>query len=513
VSIVERREPLMADRDDMWRELERRGVVYARIIFSVQQSQARVEAIILYDGYAPPWHHELGEVEPDSDLGVALWVAGGGRDIEQGDVVSGDGEMGFRVAERAANMAWHDLLPPVRRGQASTVLIELPGGEGVVRGDDGEIMLMHDVTLDRGQPLQPWDRYQPLRVGLGGERMLFGGLLPPGAVSVEAVEATGVRKAAVVGGGAYAVIFSDGEHGEPALGYRDAAGEFVHRPMPAEYPHRLVADAQEPCPVCWAVQYEEYFPTEDWRGGSGTKGSDSFVPSPLIVCRVCGHQEQGGGIMRLGQCDRVDEDAAAREARMARIRAEEAVQRWYSDTMTLRAVTFPIYAVEGWPARINGQGSRGDELTHVRIAHAQTLPEARFVERPRIEVTTSIDTYQPDELALARDTFASGIEADANLQPADGLSDPALTLWFRAARRRRVASAHDAEVSDIEIEIDGAREPFLMVGTPNAHWVAVRRHHDVTITIAAREIDPASLIIDPIANPGARLLGPKPDEP
>jgi len=41
----------------------------------------------------------------------------------------------------------------------------------------------------------------------------------------------------------------------------------------------------------------------------------------------------------------------------------------------------------------------------------------------------------------------------------------------------------------------------------------VRRHHDVTITIAAREIDPGSLIIEPIADPNARLLGPEPDEP
>lgn len=121
----------MGDRDDMWRELERRGVVYARIIFSVQEGQPRVDAVILYDGYAPPWHHELGELEPDSDLGVALWVAGGGRDIEQGDVVSGDGEMGFRVGGRAANMAWNDLLPPLRREQVSAVLVELPGGEGV----------------------------------------------------------------------------------------------------------------------------------------------------------------------------------------------------------------------------------------------------------------------------------------------------------------------------------------------------------------------------------------------
>ncbi len=374
-------------------------------------------------------------------------------------------------------------------------------------------MLAHDVTLDWGQPLQPHDMYQPIRVGLSDDRMLFGGLLPPGAVSVEAVEATGVRKAAAVGGGTYAVIFEDGEHGEPALGYRDAAGAFVHRPMPADYPHQPVTDAEESCPVCGSVQYEEYFPTEDWRGGRGCKGSDSFVPSPLIVCRVCGHQEQAGGIMRFGQPDNADEDAAAREARMVRIRAEQAVQRWYANKMTLMGVRFPVYAAEGWPARINGQGSHGDDLTHLTIAHADTLPDSMFVQRPRIEVTNSIDPYQPGELAVARHAFASGIESDANQRPTDGLSDAALTLWFRAARRRRVAGSHEAPVSEAEIRIDGERVPFLTVGTPNAYWVAVRRHHGMTITIAAREIDPASLIIEPIADPSARLLGPGPDEP
>ncbi len=393
------------------------------------------------------------------------------------------------------------------------VVIKLPGGEGIIRGHDGEIELTHDITLDRGQCLQPWDRYQPLRVGLSDDRMLFGGLLPTGAVSVEAVEATGVRKAAAVAGGAYAVIFEDQEHGEPALGYRDAAGGFVHRPMPAEYLHRPVPDAEEPCPVCGAVQYEVYFPTEDWRAGRGKKGTDTYEPSPLVVCRVCGHQELAGGIMRLGPVDEPGEDDAARVARMARVRAEQAIQRWYATKMTLRGVTFPIYAAEGWPAQINGQGSHGDDLTHLTIAHAETLPDAMFVERPRIEVTTSIDHHQPGELTIARNAYASGIEADSNRQPTDGLSDAALTLWFRAAHRRRVAGSHEAPVSETAITIDGAPEPFLTVGTPNARWVAVRRHHDVTVTIAAREIDPASLIIEPIADPTARLLGPQPVEP
>lgn len=393
------------------------------------------------------------------------------------------------------------------------MLIELPGGEGVVRGDDGEIALTHDVTLGRGQPLQPWDRYQPIRLGLSLERMLFGGLVPPGAVSVEAVEATGVRKAAPVSEGAYAVIFEDGEPGEPALGYRDADGAFVHRPMPAEYPSRPVTDAEDPCPVCGAIEYDEYFPNEDWRGGRGIKGTDTFVTSPLIVCRVCGLQEQSAAIGRSRPGRDAEEDQSVRAERMARVRAEQAVQRWYSNKMTLMGVTFPIYAAEGWPARISGHGSHGDELTHLAIAHTETLPESLLIGRPRIEVTSSIDLYQPGELAMARGTFASWLEQDVSRPPpTHDLSDAALTLWFRASGRRRAAAAHEAPVGKAEISIDGSREPFVMVGTPNALWVAVRHHHDVTITIAAREIDPSSLIIEPIADPEGRLLGQKPAE-
>lgn len=393
------------------------------------------------------------------------------------------------------------------------VLIRLPGGEGIVRRDDGEIVLTHDVTLARGQRLQPWDRYQPIRLGLSDERMLLGGLLPPGAVSVEAVEASGVRRAAAVAEDTYAVIFDDGEHGDPALGYRDRAGAFVHRPMPAEYPHHPVADAQEPCPVCAAIEYEEYLPTEEWRAGRGMKGTDSFEPSPLIVCRVCGHQEQGGAIIRYGHAEPDDEDEAARATRMARIRVEQELQRWYSNKITLMALAFPLYAAEGWHAWINGSGSHGDDLTQLTIAHSETPPDSMFVARPRIEITTSIDPHQPGELAVARETFASRVENDVNRQPTDGLSDAALRLWFRAAHRRRVAASQQAPVSEAQITIDGSREPFVTVGTANAHWVAVRRHHDVMITIAGRGIDPASLIIEPMADPTARLLGPKPPQP
>ena len=162
---------------------------------------------------------------------------------------------------------------------------------------------------------------------------------------------------------------------------------------------------------------------------------------------------------------------------------------------------------------INGSGSDGDDLTKLTIAHTETLPHWTPGPQPSIEVTTSIDPHQPGELPIAREAFTHRITADTGAELADGLSDAAVSLWFRAARRRRVARSHAAPAGETEIVIDGTREPFVMVGEIPTPWVAVRRHHDVMITIAARDIDPASLVIEPIAHPSARLLGPEPNEP
>jgi hypothetical protein len=35
------------------------------------------------------------------------------------------------------------------------------------------------------------------------------------------------------------------------------------------------------------------------------------------------------------------------------------------------------------------------------------------------------------------------------------------------------------------ITLDGTPQPFLRLGTPTGRWVAIRRHGDLTITIAA----------------------------
>jgi len=240
----------------------------------------------------------------------------------------------------------------------ATVLIEFPCGAGVLWLDDGGIELVGDIKQARGQPLQPHDRFLPAQIWLDGEHSLVAGLLSPGAVSAEVVEITGRRVAAMVRDAYYAAIVAepdDGMTNGPIVCFRDASGEPVRRPMPGVYPSKPVTDAQEPCPGCGAIDFEECLPTEQWRAGQ-TGPDSSRIPGPIVVCRVCGYEEPAGGIVRFRAPE--GEDEAVRAERIARALAQQRAQRWYSDKLTLRAVTFPVYAVEGWPARISGSGSR-----------------------------------------------------------------------------------------------------------------------------------------------------------
>ncbi len=267
-------------------------------------------------------------------------------------------------------------------------------------------------------------------------------------------------------------------------------------------------DAEEPCPACGTTEWDEYTPFEEWRGGRGSKVDGTHVPSPVVSCRVCGHEEREGSISRFSSPD--GEDDAARVERIARERAERRVQRWYENKLTLRAVTFPVYAVEGWPAQIVGSGSQGDELTALRIAHFTSEDVDGFDERPQIQLTTSTDKDHRDALAVARRELEHLVQDEVEHPHPDDLSDAAITLWFRADRRLRRAAVLGAARSEAQITIDGAANSFVALTTPGGRWVAVRRHDDLTITIAARDIAPETITLEPIADPTARLLGPEP---
>jgi hypothetical protein len=395
-----------------------------------------------------------------------------------------------------------------------TVLIELPDGEGVVRRDDGEIVVTQDVSDDRGQPLRDGDHYQPVKTWLEDDRCLVGGLLPSGAVSTEVIDDRGTRVVARIGDGAYAAILEQPDDGHgPIVCCRNSAGTPVRRPLPDDYPCARVDDAEEPCPACGAVDYDECVPTESWRGGRPGPGGTT-TPNPIVVCRVCGHEEGEGTFFAAVSSDDT-EDKATREARIALARAHMRTQRWYSDTMTLRAVTFPIYAAGLWPALIGGSGSSGDQLTHLTIRHYDTPDANPYAgDLPRLEVTTSNDDPRlGDELREARSTLDSWLHNDGTRSRWPDASHAALTLWLRARDREVRAKVLEATRADQLITIDGTRQLFLTLNTPSGRWVAVRRHDDLTITIAAHDLDPTTITIEPIPDPAARLLGPEPEDP
>jgi hypothetical protein len=126
-----------------------------------------------------------------------------------------------------------------------------------------------------------------------------------------------------------------------------------------------------------------------------------------------------------------------------------------------------------------------------------------------LEDSRSGKDQQAFRAALARVAPELALEWPRSLD----LSDAAITLLFRAADRRRRAAALAATPSDAEITIDGTEQPFVLLTTPGGRWVAVRRHDDLTITIAARDLDPATISLEPVADPAARLLGPEPQDP
>jgi hypothetical protein len=182
--------------------------------------------------------------------------------------------------------------------------------------------------------------------------------------------------------------------------------------------------------------------------------------------------------------------------------------------MTLRALTFPAYAAEGWPAAIGGSGSRGDQLTSLTIDHYDTPDADPYAgDRPRFEITISReDTPGSDALRQARWTLHSWLQNndDDTCSAWPDASHAAVTLWLaardRAARGKVLAAAR----SEQPISIDGTSKSFLTLTAASGQWVAVRQHSDLVITVAASDLDPGRITIEPISDPVARLLGPRP---
>jgi hypothetical protein len=175
----------------------------------------------------------------------------------------------------------------------------------------------------------------------------------------------------------------------------------------------------------------------------------------------------------------------------------------------IKAVTFPIYAAEGWPARISSSGWSGHCVTSVTIAHTESENADPRRERPRIEVTTSTEELAGDELRVARGRMEAWVREEVmGTRRSAEQSAAAITLESRATARRQRAASLAATRSEPLIWIDGAASPFLSLATPGGRWVAVRRHNDLTVLIAVCDVDPATIVIEPIPELAERLLGP-----
>jgi hypothetical protein len=395
-----------------------------------------------------------------------------------------------------------------------TVVVALPSGAGVVRVDRG-LLVTEEVGDGGGTYLNEADPFQPVKTWVDESRSVVGGVLPPGAVSAEAVDDRGARVAAVVGGGAYAAILEQPNDGHEAIVCcRDASGTPVRRPWAADYPSVHVTDATEPCPGCGAVDWDEYTPHEEWRGGRGSKVDGTHVANPVVSCRVCGHEEREGSFFAVGSEPDASEDEAARAARLARARAHERKQRWLTNKLTLRATEFPIYAAEAWPAQLVGNGSQGDELTEITIYHYDR-PDADALagDRPRLAITTKRNhRYSSDALTEAREALDHWIRRDAGGASWPDASHAAITLWLRARARESRGAALSATRSEPLITIDGAPTRALMLSGPGGRWVAVADHADLMIAVVGQDAELASLRLEPIADPAAHLLGPEPPD-
>jgi hypothetical protein len=389
------------------------------------------------------------------------------------------------------------------------VLVSMPVGSGVVRAEYG-LLVTYDVQGGGGSYVRDEDRFAPVKSWLDADRSVVGGLLSPGAVRAEAVDDRGHRVPAEVGGGAYVAVIEQPNDGyEAIVCCRDASGRPIRRPWAADYPSVRVSDAREDCPACGALDWDEYTPWEQWRGGRGSKVDGTHLANPVVSCRVCGHEEREGSFFGMSREAPEGETEEERESRLAQVRK----QRWLSDCLTLRAANFPIYCAEGRPAGLAGSGSDGDLVTEITVHHFPAInPQLSSGDTPLMAVVTSPRPHRSSALENAREALERWVSRDARSGSWPEASHAAITLFLRARARQTRGAVLAAERTQSEMIIDGAPCPVLMLSVPNGPWAAAVRHADLDITVSGRADDPLSLRLEPVADPGATLLGPEPPD-
>jgi hypothetical protein len=365
---------------------------------------------------------------------------------------------------------------------------------GVVADSRGELYLSSSL----GEPSGPRLRGAEVeRLPIDSEWSVFGGRLPVGAVSAEAVDASGARVQCAADNGAWIMVAADTLtwRPQPAVAFRDNDDAFVLPALPASWPRTPVPDTDVPCPLCSAVTWDEVVPLDGSRGTGARRGQEP-QPNHTLVCRTCGHEELMGLSLRFRS---PPPGAPSKETRE---RIADARRRWQDECRSsLSAIRFPVFAADGWTARVAGLSNDGDEVTRVVVAHGAT----ERCEEPWLEISTELKKEDSEASALAvnREALARSL-GDGRRQPLV-TSDAAGTLANHEAERRRYRAAFRAEPYTNPIQVDGVLVPFTCLRHRD-HWAASAAMKELRINVSAGGFDINRLQLSAVPHPAQTLV-------
>lgn len=334
--------------------------------------------------------------------------------------------------------------------------------------------------------------------------------MPPGGVMAEVIDNRGDRHVAKTANGAYATVLD-----EPTLGQRhpvccrDRDGMPVVTELPAGCTRTAVPDAQDPCPACGTLTWDEARPSGDSSDSRRTRSGAGGL-SPVVMCRTCGYEESFGVSARLEPTPFPKHGPAGSATAEQAVRAHEH-ERHKREREPLADVRFPIYVADGYPLWLAGRNSGLYEGERFRTGTtAVKVAQATSVERgaPQLNVETAVNGKYP---------LSQRIHATAELAnqcklgirpPQPDRSEAARVLARHAAFRERIRFAACAEHGERLLWVDGRHEPFTFLRS-GVSWVAARRMQEVTITISANDLDPDSLSLRRLADPVLELFDPQ----
>ncbi len=336
------------------------------------------------------------------------------------------------------------------------------------------------------------DGYRPALAGLSDDRSVHGGLLPPGAVGAEVVDRAGARHAAEAENGVWLIVLDDAATGDsPPVRFFDSAGKTVRSPLPEDWRRADVDDAEEPCPACGSVAWEQVWPSDDSRGMGSSDGGE-MEPSPFVVCCTCGHEEPVGVWVGLPlPLDAHEEDEGPDTAWLR--------ERALRNAAVLREVDFPIYVAAGCigPWRLVGwsrTGSRPGRGGLVGVTLADDEPEAADLS---IDLELARESAHEMPRTAARRALQQSLDREMSWPDR---SEGGLTVWLRSRERDLAAQAAAATEDEIRIPTEDNEVRFAIARSGD-RWAAVGHHNDLVITLTGRQSKPEDVRLVRVADP------------